>query len=846
MAASITSGRLPLQGVRVVEVSEGIGAAFAGRWLHLLGAEVVRIEPPEGASMRHAEPRFSAPGGPRSTLFEFLNQGKRSVVRPADPAATALRGLLESSDILLHDWAPNDPRSHAGTAEAFPHLVVTAVRGFGTGDEYTAWQATDLTAYAMGGMVYITGAGDREPLKHGLTQAEFAAAEHAVIGILAALVERARSGRGQEVEATLLEAVASLIFVQTAQYSYTGEVTRRLPVGGGGFGSLQVVKTKDGYVAPVLGQGGTWSELVELLQDDALRDPEFESPAARRRLAARVDPLMEAAMARHTSRDLFVGAQQRRLAFGLCQDAADLLACEQHEARGFFQSVALGDRVLSVPGLPFLIGGRRGASLSAAPDVGADQALLDDLGPKRAAPPGAPDPASRAPLDGIRVLEAGMMYAAPMAARMLGDYGADVVKVESARRLDGIRSLGSPPDNEVTARFYDECSRFNDSNRNKRAISLDITAPGGRDLFLRLAADSDIVIENFTTGTMDRLGLGFEAVRAVNPRVIYIATTGYGQTGPWAAYRAQGQSLEPAFGLAHLTGYPDGGPMRCGMTYSDVTAARAGAIAALAALLLRDATGEAVYVDLSQYEEGTALVTEALMERQVSGRTPSRIGNRDTRYAPQGVYPCVGDDEWVAVTVRNDADWAALVDSLGDDLLRAPRYASVSARHAHHDEIDEAIGRWTSARSKQDATRVLQRAGVPAGPVNRPDEVLLDPHLRARGFYWRVDHGDVGGRLGTRHYTGPVAVLSRTPATVRYPAPAFGEHSREVLSERLGLADADLAALEESRVMSADPVLSDLRPMVLADPARSLETRALQRIDAGYRERVARFFGDPT
>ncbi len=841
---------LPLSGLRVIEVCHGIAGAFAGRWLALLGADVLKVEPREGHAMREAEPRFDADDGTtRSVLFEVLNGGKSSLaldLEMSEDVAT-LRRTCAHADLVLHDDSVPGPLADA----AFPAagdgngLIVVAVHAFGNGTAYRDWKAADITAYGMGGMMYITGAADREPLKHGLTQAEFAAAEHAVIGALVALIERGRSGVGQHVEATLLDAVAALIFVQTAQYSYTGEVLRRQPRGGGSFAASQVMRTKDGYIAPVMGTGGAWADLVSLLDDERLKDPALGDAAFRRREAARVDLIIAEAMTEQDSHALFREAQRRRLAFGLCQDAAALLACEQHAARDFYETVEVGGRRVLVPGLPFRIAGRRGVALGAAPEVGE----IRELGTTPERPPrsvlvdgdrrsGVAAALTGDALAGVRVLEAGMMYAAPMAARMLADYGADVVKVESAKRLDGIRSLGSPPDNEVTQAFYDESSRFNDSNRNKRGIALDITQPEGRDLFLRLAARSDIVIENFTTGVVDRLGIGFEAVRAVNPRVVYISTTGYGQDGPWSGYRAQGQSLEPAFGLAYLTGYADGEPMRCGMTYSDVTAARAGAIAMLAALLLRDRTGEAVYVDLSQYEQGTALVAEALVQYQLTGELPTRMGNRDRRAVPQGAYPSAGDDEWVTISVRDAAEWDALVEVVGDDRLRAPALADVTIRREQHDNIDAVLAEWTALRGKDEAARALQAAGVPAGPVQRADEVLMDPHLRSRGFYWLVDHADPHGRLGVRHYTGPVAVLSRTPGRVRLPAPPFGRHTTDVLESLLELSGSEIAALRERGITSDVPDRAVLRPMVLGDTARQIETGALQRQDADYRERI--------
>lgn len=232
------------------------------------------------------------------------------------------------------------------------------------------------------------------------------------------------------------------------------------------------------------------------------------------------------------------------------------------------------------------------------------------------------------PLSGLRVLEPGQIYAAPLATKQLAELGAEVIKIESAARIDNIRLLGPPVDNRVLDKPWETTGRFHDANRNKYGITLDFTKPKGKEVFKALVKISDVVVENFTADVMTRLGLDYESLSMIKPDIIMLSATGYGHSGPWRSYRAMGQSLEPAFGLAHLTGYPNEPPMRCGMTYSDWTAARAGTLAILIALEYRRRTGKGQWIDLSQYEVGVSLIGEALMDYAMNGRVQTRMGNR--------------------------------------------------------------------------------------------------------------------------------------------------------------------------------------------------------------------------
>ncbi len=442
------------------------------------------------------------------------------------------------------------------------------------------------------------------------------------------------------------------------------------------------------------------------------------------------------------------------------------------------------------------------------------------------------------PLTGIRVLEPGQIYAAPLATKQLAELGAEVIKIESAARIDNIRLLGPPVDNRVLDKPWETTGRFHDANRNKYGIALDFTKAKGKEVFKELVKISDIVVENFTADVMTRLGLDYESLRAIKPDIIMLSATGYGHTGPWRSYRAMGQSLEPAFGLAHLTGYPDEPPMRCGMTDSDWTAARAGTLAILIALEHRRRTGKGQWIDLSQYEVGVSLIGEALMDYAMNGRVPTRIGNRsEYGLAPHGAYRCRGEDNWVTIAVASDDDWARLRRALGGPGWTGDaKFADAVSRYKNQDELDRKIGEWTITLDPWEVTALLQAQGIASGPVLTAKDLLLDPHLKARGFYQLQTMPPEAEGVGTRPYVGMPWQLSKAPTELRMSCPTLGRDNDHIYRELLGLSDEDIEELTADGIISTEPLPGQTRPMPPLDIESQLRDGDIAGYDPNYKE----------
>ena len=411
------------------------------------------------------------------------------------------------------------------------------------------------------------------------------------------------------------------------------------------------------------------------------------------------------------------------------------------------------------------------------------------------------------PLDGLRVLDFGWVAVGPVIGSLLAEMGAEVIKIESSRRLDYCRLLPptpsvrrEQPDRTPVAADLDMVSMFHNYNRGKLGITVDLRHPGAPALLRRLVARSDVVLENFSPGVLRRIGLHYEALREVRPDLVMISCSAAGQDGPWSELKTFAPSLSSLAGLEVLIGYPGErvlGALAYG--YADPSNAHHGALAVLAALWHRQRTGQGQYIDMSQLEATVGLTVEPLMDWFMNGRVWGRQGNDHLSMAPHGHYPCRGDDAWVSIAVEDDRAWTRLVAALGDvPWAREPRFATLAGRRAHLAELDARLAEWTRERTGWEATEILQRAGVAAFPVYGLDEQAADPHFQARGLMARPEHPRIGPM---QVYAHPIK-LGATPGGVTATAPMLGEHNDHVFRELLGLSAVEIERLRAEGVIA--------------------------------------------
>ncbi len=402
------------------------------------------------------------------------------------------------------------------------------------------------------------------------------------------------------------------------------------------------------------------------------------------------------------------------------------------------------------------------------------------------------------PLAGIRVCDLTWIIAGPTATRVLADFGAEVIRVEHAQAVDPIR-LGRPINGDRTT--LNNSGFFNYFNRNKKSVLLNVRHPMGIELLHRLIAVSDVVIENFSSGVLESWGLDFEAQRAINPGIIYCSISGFGHTGRDRHFTTWGPTAQALSGLTLMSGLPGKPPAGWGYSYMDHTAGYYGAIAIMMALHHRNRTGQGQYIDISQVETGMVLTGPAVLDYTVNGRSWRRPamppGNRawEPRIAPHNTYPCAGEDRWVAIAVRNDAEWQAMVRAMGEPAWALDaRFVANAGRLEHQDDLDAGIATWTAARDDYAVMRTLQAAGVPAGVCQTPgDRAGQDDQLRARGWWHTMPHAEMGE---ASEFDGVTPRVSATPGTLRTASPLIGEHTAPVMLDILGLSPEEYAEHE--------------------------------------------------
>lgn len=407
------------------------------------------------------------------------------------------------------------------------------------------------------------------------------------------------------------------------------------------------------------------------------------------------------------------------------------------------------------------------------------------------------------PLEGIRVIDFTNAVAGPIATFILADLGAEVIKVEepSGRPIQAVGTAPLKPGAED--RSYNRIMVFNELNHGKRGITLNASSPEGRQLFLKLAETADIVVDNFAPRVMPNLGLDYENLRKVNPKIICVSMPAFGLSGPYRERVSYGPGVDAMSGLSHLTGYPDGSPMKPGNFFCDQNAGVLTALACTAAVWFRNRTGRGQKIEMPMIEGEFQMLGDAYIDFWMNQRERTRTGNDHAWMAPHNVYPCLEPDSWVAIAVGNDAQWRALTNVMGrPELADDRRFAAGLERWRHRAEADEVIARYTRNRSHREVEVACQAAGVPASAVLNALELLEDEHVRARDGFNYVDVPDVG----PTPYPRVAFTLSGTPVPIAKAAPGFGEDNDYVYRELLGLSQEEIAALYASQVITSEPI----------------------------------------
>jgi benzylsuccinate CoA-transferase BbsF subunit len=404
------------------------------------------------------------------------------------------------------------------------------------------------------------------------------------------------------------------------------------------------------------------------------------------------------------------------------------------------------------------------------------------------------------PLSGIRIIETSDILALPMAMSILGDMGAEIIHVEYAQRPNFYRFLGPFPDGDPGINWHDRSGAFNGSNRSKKSFTLNLSEDSGRELFKELVSISDVVAENFSARVMTNLGLNYESLKLVKPDIIMLSNSGYGHTGPWKDYVGMAQVIEAAT-TSHLTGFPDRTPSKAGQSIMDLVVAWNIVSAISMALFHRNKTGQGQWIDHSMLEACVPMVSSHLLDVAYNNHYSPRKGNRHNVFAPQGCYPCSGDDEWFVLSIQSDDEWAKFSALLGDKDLLLDKYSTCENRMNNHESIDEIITNWSKSISKFEIVEKLQSLNISAAPVNNSRDLLTNSQYKHRNFFEKIEHHE-DTNIGQRIYSGLPFQMSKTDGFIQSPTAPLGYHNIYVLSDLLGLKEDDILDLEDDGIVS--------------------------------------------
>ncbi len=826
--------------LRVVELGD-VPAAYAGRLLADLGADVIKVEPPGGAPERRLPPFAGGVEGiERSLPFIHANTNKRGLVLDLSTAGDqyTFATLLRSADVFL-DATPLGRLESRGITDAWleetcPALVTVSMTPFGRTGPYRHYKGSDAIANGAGGFLFGQGDDERGPCTAPSHLAYQVAGCVAATLAVAAVRHRRRSGLGQRLDVSLQEALTFSNSSSIARYTLENRMQRRPGAKTYAGAVTNIYRCKDGrYVHFTANLPHMWRELTQnWMPGTVLAEPCWEDVDYRDARSDEASAVVAEFISGFTADEFVAEAQRRHLSAAPLNTVGEFVDCEQVAARHWLQEIehpVIGR--YRAPGFPMRLSrtpmrvrrpaplldqhreevlaelehGREPASVRPEPfdkaqdrPFGKAQDRLREAQRSEVEEPVLSSVEGRPPagtwqadpgdgmLSGLRTADLTQQFAGPLGTEILGYYGMEVLKIES---------------NTVAARGRSGATHA-DMNRAKLGVTLNLRHDQGKDLFRQLVERSQVVVENFSVGVMERLGFDYESLRQLNPGIIQVSMPGWGREGPLRSWVAWGWQLLAYTGLMRLWGYPES-PMRarCKIAWPDRVGAITMALGVAAAVEHQERTGEGQFIEASMLEAQGAMMGPAILDYTVNGNEWETLGYRETLgeiYAPYGCYPCAGNDDWIIIACETDEEWRAMAGVIGDgSWTEDPRFADREGRRENRDELDQKLTEWTRTQTARQAFHRLQEAGVAAGIPMSGEDLYYDLHLRERGHIVEIDEPP-WGRVA---HHGIPGIPSRSKASAALPAPWIGAHNAYVLGEVLGLTKEEIAALEEAEAV---------------------------------------------
>ncbi|MBA7623749.1 Formyl-CoA:oxalate CoA-transferase [subsurface metagenome] len=813
---------------RVLDLTDEKGL-LCGKLLGDLGADVIKVERPGGDPARNIGPFYHDEPDPEKSLFWFaFNTSKRGItldIETADGQETFKR-LVETADFVIESFPPGYMDKlglgYPALEKVNPGIIMVSITPFGQTGPYKDYKAPDIVAWAMGGQMYPWGDDDRPPVRTSHhSQSYLHAAGEAAGGAMLALYHRQMTGEGQYIDVSIQESVVRVTYGTTASWDMMKVIQQR---GGATHdNTTRIFPFKHCHVIWYLSSGVQtglqkmnknlafvkWMD-EEGMADDFLKGFDwdtFDLTATTQEVVNRLEEPTGKFLMLHTKAELLEGALKHRFMLYPVSTTKDILESAQLAAREFWVEVEYPElgAAITYP-RAFTHSSETPPRISRrAPLIGEhnNEVYEKELGISRQELPisrqaesypiklnkkGEGESLEKKLLEGIKVADFTRNVSGPLTTKILSDYGAEVIKIESKTKFDSHR-MATPSKDNIFG--LNRGGDFNQDNTGKLSVTLNLAHPKGVEVAKRLIGRADIVVENFAGGVMKRMGLGYAELKKVKPDIIMLSSCMQGQTGPHANHPGFGFHLTALSGFSHITGWNDRDPLGLG-PYTDFIAPHYNVLAILAALDYRRRTGKGQYFDVSQYENGVHFMAPLILDYVVNQRVASRMGNRSAYAAPHGAYRCRGEDRWCAIAVFTDEEWQSFGKVIGNPALTTnPKFSSLPARKKNEEELDNLVEEWTINHSPEEVMSMMQTAGVAAGVVETGEDLLEhDPQLKHRHFFWELDHPEIG-KYRAR---GPAFVLSKCPCEL-WRAPLLGEHNEYALKEILGMSDEEIAEL---------------------------------------------------
>jgi crotonobetainyl-CoA:carnitine CoA-transferase CaiB-like acyl-CoA transferase len=784
----------PLKGLRVLDLAADLAGRFCARLLSDAGADVLRLGRDDGPSEVASTSEY--------VLAYYVDRGK-SVALSTE---AAIESLLPMADVIIHDsgvgrnpWSL-DFRQLLGL---YPRLVVVSITPFGETGPRAGWLGDDLIAVASGGLAHATpGMPDfshdldqESPLRPDALIGELMGGLHGAIGTVLAILARHKCGHGEYVEISVQEVLAAIMPWDIMLWTYGGNVVGRRQVRTNLAPNSYLPAAEDWMVLVAFAENH-WRGLVEMMGSPDWAESElFATAVARGENWEALEPLLINWLQTQTRWEFLKGTQMRGIPSAPALELPDALENEHSSSRSFLlrtQIEGVGETLL--PGDVFVVNGRRREIHTSGQVVS-----LADMRQRwsrlaRAPSTQQPDSFLRGlPLKGIRIADFGQYFAVPLAGQWLALMGAEVILVESRMHLHSRRHAPFAGEPHLQA-----SGLFNDLNLGKNSVTINLRLPEGVELARRLIGVSDVVIENFSPDTMEKLGIGYEQLRRIKPEIIMVSLSAFGSTGPWRRFASFHSGVIALSGLAAVTGYEGGHPRLVGSSVPDPIGSSFCVLAVLQALQNRNKTGRGQHIEISMAETLQSLIPEAIAEYGLTGGAPERRGNRHRWKTPHDIYRCHGDDAWVAISVATDQQWRGLCSALArPELTEAAAFVTQEDRKRNEQALGLIVAEWARRFSPEEAATRLQREGVPASAVFNARDLMEDPHLRDRNAIVEITHPKAGSH--------PVIAVpwrfSLLPAIEYRRAPLLGESNEFVFQNLLGLTAAQIEELEKKQVI---------------------------------------------